>query len=127
MGEECEEASMGAMVLGCGHASQLFKVEYLEGSPQVHLHYLTDDDEFDRDGHGKIEFVCHGCGDSMLLRYDSSGSRRRFLAIRNRFRDAHLKCRNIGFEQSCPDYRRNVDVMDVRKPAQHAPKRASVA
>ena len=118
---------MGAEVLGCGHASQLFKVEYLEGTPQVHLHYLTDDDELARDGFGRIEFVCHGCGDAMLLLYDDSNSRRRYLAIRNKFRDQHRRCSNRSFEHHCPDYRRTSKVLDVRRSAQLAAKRPKVA
>ena len=105
---------MGATVLGCGHASQLFKVEYLDGTPQVHLHYLTDDEEYDREGEGRMEIVCHGCGEAVLLSYDTSGSRRQWLSIRNRFRDAHKQCTNRKFESTCPDYRKVVKLVDVR-------------
>ena len=106
---------MGAQVFGCGHASQLFKVEFLAGSPQVHLHFLTDDDEYAVTGEGKIELVCHSCGESMLLIYDESGSRRRYLAVRNKFRDRHTKCVNRGYDKKCPDYRSSTKVQDDRR------------
>jgi hypothetical protein len=114
------EVSMGAQVLGCGHASQLFKVEYLEDTPQVHIHYLTEDEEVERDGFGKIEFVCHGCGAAMLLVYDANISRRSSLAIRNRFRADHMKCPDLGYEKICPDYRRTSKVVDVRRKLKRA-------
>ena len=106
---------MGAQVFGCGHASQLFKVEFLAGSPQVHLHFLTDDDEYAVNGEGKIEFVCHSCGESMLLLYDESGSRRRYLTLRNKFRDKHARCENRGYDKMCPDYRSSTAVLDERR------------
>jgi hypothetical protein len=116
---------MGAQVFGCGHASQLFKVEFLAGAPQVHLHFLTDDDEYARDGEGRIEFVCHSCGESMLLIYDESGSRRRYLAVRNKFRDKHSKCLNRNYDKNCPDYRSSSTILDQRRLLQD-PKAKSV-
>jgi hypothetical protein len=118
-----QEVPMGAEVLGCGHASQLFRVEYMDGSPQVHLHFLTDDEEYSRSGEGKVELVCHGCGESLLVRYDNSGSKKQFLSIRNRFRDDHAKCQNRSFEHSCPDYRRSFKSIDVR----HSDRKRQIA
>lgn len=112
---------MGATVLGCGHASQLFKVEYLNGTPQVHLHFLTDDDEYQHTGFGKVEIVCHGCGDSLLIAFDESHSRRKYLAQKNMFQKKHRGCPNRGFEKSCPDYRRSVAMLDMRRPPQISP------
>lgn len=106
---------MGAEVIGGGHACSLFKSEYIKSAPQVHIHFLTDDDEYQREGQGKVELVCHGCGEALLLLYDTSGSRRRFMAVRNQFRDKHQACPNRGYEKSCPDYRRATQTMDVRR------------
>lgn len=110
-----EEPGMGATVLGCGHASHLFEVNYMEGAPQVHLHFMTDDAEYAKLGYGRLELVCHGCGASRLVLYDEgTGSRKRHVAVRNQFRDEHLKCPNKKFETTCPNYRRTFEKMDIR-------------
>lgn len=108
---------MGASVLEGGDASQLFKAEYIEDYPQVHLHFLTDDGEFDQTGHGKVELVCHGCGASQLVSYDYSKTKRRMLAIRNVFAGKHKQCLNRGYERCCPSYRRTFDHLDIRRTA----------
>lgn len=106
---------MGAEVLGCGHASQLFEVNYMDGAPQVHLHFLTDDNEYKRQGFGRLELVCHGCGASRLVLYDNwSGSRRRHIQLRNMFRDLHKKCPDMKGKEYCPDYRSTSEILDVR-------------
>jgi hypothetical protein len=111
-----EGVAMGASVLGCGHASQLFKVDFLDGTPQVHLHYLTDDSEYKRQGFGRLELVCHGCGCSQLVYYDDSKPRRSHIAVRNTFQRHHKKCQNRGYEEYCSNYRRTMDVIDMREP-----------
>jgi hypothetical protein len=108
---------MGASVLEGGDASQLFKAEYMEDCPQVHLHFLTDDNEFDLTGNGKVELVCHGCGASQLVSYDRSKSKRRMLAIRNVFAGKHKQCLNRGYEKCCPSYRSTFDHLDIRRTA----------
>jgi hypothetical protein len=112
---EAEEASMGATILEGGDASQLFKAEYLEAQPQVHIHFMTDDDEFERTGNGRIELVCHGCGASLLVLYDRNKKKRKLLEIRQHFSEKHLKCPNIGYEKNCPNYRSSFASVDTRK------------
>ena len=113
-----EGSPMGASVHGCGHASQLFKMDYFERSPQVHMHYLTEDDEYRREGFGRIEFVCHGCGDSKLVYYDNSKSKRSHVGVRDAFWKLHSKCKNRNYENHCPDYRHAIEVVDMRALAQ---------
>lgn len=106
---------MGATVLGCGHSHHLFQMEYFTASPQVHLHFLTDDAEFEANGFGRLEVVCHGCGASLLLFYDEQGSKRQHLGIRNKFHDKHRTCPNRGYESKCPDYRSSYETVDTRR------------
>lgn len=115
MEEQAKEAPMAAEILGCGHASQLFKVDYLEDAPQVHLHYLTDDDEFNSSGYGQMEMCCHGCGASLLILYTDHLSRRQQLAIRNGFEHRHRRCPNRKYEEYCSNYRSRFDMLDVRQ------------
>jgi hypothetical protein len=122
-----EGSPMGASVHGCGHASQLFKMDYFERSPQVHMHYLTDDDEYVRDGFGRIEFVCHGCGCSALVYYDDSKSKKSHVTVRNSFWKKHAQCENRNYEKNCPDYRRTIEVVDMRALARLVRPRARAA
>jgi hypothetical protein len=122
-----EGSPMGASVHGCGHASQLFKMDYFERSPQVHMHYLTDDDEYVREGFGRIEFVCHGCGCSKLVYYDDSKSKKSHVSVRNSFWKKHAQCKNRNYENTCPDYRRTIEVVDMRALARLVRPRARAA
>jgi hypothetical protein len=106
---------MGATVLGCGHASQLFEINYLKDSPQVHLHFLTDKQEFLRQGYGRLELVCHACGAARLVLYDSSRTQEQHLEVRNVFWDEHRACQGPDYSESCPDYRSSHEVLDLRK------------
>lgn len=103
-----------ADVLERGHADKLFDVDYMEGSPQVHLHFLTDEDEYVRLGYGKMELCCHGCGQSVLVLYDKSKSKRQHLALRNNFKKRHSGCPNKQYDSKCPNYRSSIEVLDVR-------------
>lgn len=105
---------MAAEVVGCGHACQLFKVDYLSDSPQVHLHYLTDDEEFTHLGYGRMEMCCHGCGTSLLVFYPERLSRRQQLSIRNGFEKKHVKCPNRNYERHCSNYRSAFQLLDLR-------------
>lgn len=105
---------MGATVLGCGHASHLFEAVYLDGTPNVHVHFLTDEKEFRENGFGQMELVCHACGAAQLIIYDEDHSQVKHVRLRTLFRDQHLKCSG-NFEGSCPDYRRSIEVLDVRR------------
>lgn len=107
---------MGATVLGCGHSVHLFEAVYLEGVPQVHVHFLTDEEGFEAQGYGLLELVCHGCGASRLIVYDARHTHDRHVHFRDRFRDEHVRCVNRGFESYCPDYRRTIEVTDTRRP-----------
>lgn len=122
-----EVAPMGASVHGCGHASRLFKMDYFARSPQVHMHYLTDDDEFTREGFGKIELVCHGCGCSKLVYYDDSKSKKSHISVRNSFWKRHEDCKNRNYENCCPDYRREIEIVDMRALARLVRPRARAA
>jgi hypothetical protein len=51
----------------------------------------------------------------MLLLYDESGSRRRYLTVRNKFRDKHTQCENRGYDKKCPDYRSSTTIQDDRR------------
>lgn len=104
-----------AAVLGCGHANQLFDVDYMDASPQVHLHFLTDEEEYDSLGYGRMELCCHGCGASTLVYYDRGRTRRQHLAMRDRFAKKHEKCPNMKFEDHCPNYRSSFETADVRR------------
>jgi hypothetical protein len=105
---------MGATVLGCGNSSQLFEATYLDGAPQVHIHFLTSEAEFRELGYGRLEFVCHSCGDAQLITYGLDHTQQDHVLLRDRFRDKHLKCENRDFEGNCPDYRRRIETVDLR-------------
>jgi hypothetical protein len=73
------------------------EVDYMDGSPQVHLHFLTEEAEFNENGYGRLELCCHGCGEALLVLYKDEGSR----SDRN-------------YAESCPDYRRSFKTVDLR-------------
>ena len=104
---------MGAEVHTCGNAYHLFEeVDFMEATPQIHLHFLTSEKEYKKSGSGKIEIVCHGCGESLLLMYNSKGPD---VNVRKSFEKKHLKCPNRGYEEDCPNYRSHLSVLDMRK------------
>jgi hypothetical protein len=104
---------MGAEVHACGFAYHLYEeVDFMEKSPQIHVHFLTSDKDLKRVGHGKIELVCHGCGKAILLMYNTKGPD---ISVRRDFEKKHAKCPNHGYEDSCPNYRSRIDILDMRK------------
>jgi len=106
---------MSAEVLGCGHACHLMEIDFIEDIPQVHLHFLTEEEEYSELGYGKVEVVCHGCGDSILIYYnEGSGYDSKHLKVRDSFAAKHQHCPNKQFEEHCPDYRSGFKVIDLR-------------
>lgn len=105
---------MGAEVLACGHSHHLMEVDYMDGSPQVHLHFLTEEKEFTENGYGRLELCCHGCGESLLVLYRDEGSRSAHLKVRDEFHKKHKTCPDRNYAESCPDYRRSSGVVDLR-------------
>ena len=108
---------MSAEVWGCGHACHLMEIDYIEESPQVHVHFLTDATEYKLLGYGKVELVCHGCGECMLVYYNTeTGNTSKHRKLRNSFARKHEKCPNQEFESHCPNYRANFSFVDLRMP-----------
>lgn len=106
---------MSAEILGCGHACHLMEIDFMESAPQVHLHFLTEPEEYEELGYGKVELVCHGCGQSMLIYYnDRSSVGSKHMRIRDAFVAKHQRCPNRKFEDHCPNYRSNMEFKDIR-------------
>lgn len=108
---------MSANVLGCGHTShlRLFAIDVVTASPQVHLHFMTADEEYDELGYGKVEIVCHGCGASTLIYYTDDGREHRRIQMRDEFVHVHSKCPNRNYESACPDWRTSFKRVDLRQ------------
>ena len=113
---------MSASVLGKGNASSMMDTDHMNGSPQVHLHFLTSDVEYKELGYGKVEFCCHGCGRAVLLYYVNGNENRAIASksARDKFTTQHKNCPNHDFEHNCPDYRAEVQVIDLRKDSNDA-------
>jgi hypothetical protein len=107
---------MSATILGRGNASLLMDTDYMKGTPQVHLHFLTGEQEYDEIGFGKVELCCHGCGEAVLLYYTEEDPSDRCLEFRDQFTQKHANCQNHGFEKWCPDYRSSTSTKDMRVP-----------
>lgn len=106
-----------ARVIGCGQAVHLFEeVSHIHGSPQVHLHFLTDESDYKALGHGKVELCCHGCGHSVLVLYTEHGrpSDKVHIELRNSFVEKHKECVNRNYEKTCPNFRSKFEVADIR-------------
>lgn len=107
----------------CGHASHLMEVDSMRGCPQVHIHFLTEQWEYERLGFMKAELCCHGCGHSVLLYYlEVDEDDTRHMDFRNRFLEKHSRCPNRGYESVCPNYRSSFEVMDFRRTKRRAKK-----
>ena len=50
---------MSATVLGCWHTShlRLFTIDVMTNLPHIHLHFMTDEDEYNELGYGKVEIA----------------------------------------------------------------------
>lgn len=108
---------MSATVLGCGHTShlRLFTIDVMTNLPHIHLHFMTDEDEYNELGYGKVELCCHGCGASTLVYYTDSDKQDRRVQLRDEFSKKHAKCLNRGYQSSCPDWRTSFKVIDIRQ------------
>lgn len=114
---------MSASVLGNGRTLSnkvlqegLMQVYAIDEAPQVHIHLLTDDDEYEDTGEGAYEMCCHGCGTSVFVRYadfspDTDGK------IRDQFFAEHANCPDHGYEAWCPDIRTRFFTVDSRQGA----------
>lgn len=99
----------------CGQASHLMDIESMDGSPQVHLHFLTDDLEYSYIGFSKVEICCHGCGESVLVYYDVPGKEdTRHIELRDQFTTKHRRCPGRDYEERCPNFRTKMEVIDLR-------------
>lgn len=100
----------------CGHAAHLMEVDKFEGSPQLHLHFLTEQYEHELIGYFKVEFCCHGCGTSKLIYYMESedGASPRHMELKSNFEKKHKNCPNRNYEHLCPNYRSSCEVIDMR-------------
>jgi hypothetical protein len=110
---------MSARVLGGGHAHELLESNFIEAAPQVHLHFLTGEDEYNQLGYAKLELCCHGCGAATLIYYNEEGHTeadvQRHMKMRDDFTLLHARCPNRGYEKSCPDHRTSLNLVDMRR------------
>jgi hypothetical protein len=104
-----------ASVIGCGHACHLMDVNVVKGYSHIHLHFLTDKQEYAELGYGKLELCCHSCGGSLLMYYTESPAQRRAqLKVRNDFEKTHRRCQRIRMTEHCSNWRSKFDFVDVR-------------
>lgn len=116
---------MSAEIAGCGHAKCFMEIDYLSDFPQIHLHFLTDDDFYDEFGYYKTEFCCHGCNSSVIMYYTNTNARKKeHILAKNEFKKYHKKCTNRKFESECPAFRANIAILDVRPKGKETKKRA---
>ena len=108
---------MSATILGCGHTShlKLFSIDVIVNAPQVHLHFLTDETEYEEMGYAKIELCCHGCGASTLVYYTNADNPDRRVQVRDEFVQKHMRCPNRSYQSSCPDWRTSFKRLDIRQ------------
>lgn len=101
----------------CGHVQHLMEIDSIEGSPQVHIHFLTDDLECSYIGYRKVELCCHGCGESLLVYYGTSPEEtdKRHNELRDGFISKHKICPNRDYENRCPNFRTKFEIADLRE------------
>jgi hypothetical protein len=97
---------------------------YLTDTPQIHIHYRTDDRMMDAQGYGEAEVACHGCATALIVRYPSLPPAEEIgdgweplLMVRREFVAEHGEHR--GFWSSaghilCPPERKHVSTLDLR-------------
>lgn len=99
----------------CGHAFHLMEVDSMRNAPQVHLHFLTDEKEYQLLGFSRVELCCHSCGESVLVYFsDTVDTENKHLALRDSFVEKHKLCPNHGFESWCPNWRSSFSTLDLR-------------
>lgn len=115
---------MSATILGEGLVRELIDSNFIESAPQVHLHFLTDEEEYEALGYGKLELCCHGCGTALLVYYTENEKTdlERHVRIKSAFTEGHKECANRGYEHVCPGHRSSVTVLDMRE----APKKPTL-
>lgn len=92
----------------------LLDVSVSPDAPQVHIHFLTPDEEADAQGHGLVELCCHGCGASLTLRLAARLDRSEvYLAVRDRFEAEHVDCPDHGYASACPGFRTRFEFRDL--------------
>lgn len=108
---------MSATTLGKGLVRELIDSNFIESAPQVHLHFLTDEEEYEALGYGKLELCCHGCGTALLVYYTDHEKTDldRHVRIRDAFTDGHRECTNRSYEHCCPEHRSSMSVVDMRE------------
>ena len=105
---------MSASVLEGKTVRELIDSSFMEAAPQVHLHFLTDEEEYETLGFSKLELCCHSCGAAQLIYYFGSTDQGRLLEVRDAFVKSHQKCPNRRYEHSCPEFRSSITVLDLR-------------
>lgn len=108
-----------------------FECDYIVSMPHVHLHFLTDDEEYEVRGYGLLEIVCHGCGAALMVRYDEGRTKRECLKVRDDWADRHVSCgaraaRTVvggtGTLPACLNYRSSVEAVDIRQQQRRGPR-----
>lgn len=106
---------MSATIAGCGHPECFHTTEYITKSPQIHIHFLTEDASYKELGYGTMELCCHGCGQSLLLYYNDLTMRKKNpIPMKTAFKKAHKDCPNFDYEERCPPIRLGIEVKDLR-------------
>lgn len=114
-------------------------VTFLKDAPQIHLHFMTDDELADSQGYAVTEICCHACGFSKIIlfnlpkvgeeTYGSDGDPA-LVKIQDEFKSQHLNCKpeplpqfmeildsgNDRFKMLCPPFRlsKNPERIDIR-------------
>jgi len=101
------------------------RATYLTETPQIHIHYRTDDEQMDAQGYGEAELCCHGCATALVVRYPPAPPAwtipeegwPKLRKVRNDFVAEHGD--HKGFWSAaghtlCPPERRKVTTLDLR-------------
>jgi hypothetical protein len=89
------------------------RTTFLTATPWVHLHYMFDDDEVDRQGFAVTELMCHRCSTAVQVLWslppadtDAGDGSPRLKRIRSDFQEAHRGCSGGmpagAYEMLCP-------------------------
>ena len=108
---------MSAVVFADGDSGALFETVHIGETPQLHIHFLSDEDEFEELGYFKFELCCHGCGASWLLYCTETDSARKHVRVRNLFIKEHEGCPDRNYQFECPNYRSSFQRIDLRSKA----------
>ena len=103
-----------ATVWECGHAGCLMDVEHVKDHPQIHFHFLSSNEDFQKYKYGRLELCCHGCGASLLVYYTLKTPETLKQYVKVLFIELHQNCPNRDYENDCPNYRDHFLVLDLR-------------